>query len=97
MANPATDQAPQRRRHRGRKSTMTGAEFSRQRDSLDLSVADLAALLDCREQTIRNIEQGGEKAPRPGRQLVRLLKVLCDVRGRAVVEAIVREERLASP
>jgi transcriptional regulator with XRE-family HTH domain len=52
---------------------MTGREFQERRRRLGLSVEDLAALLDSSVQSIRNIEAGGQ---RPGRPLVRLLKLL---------------------
>lgn len=58
-----------------RASPMDGTQIKDLRQALDLSVQDLARLLDCREQTIRNLESP-QAAKHPSRQMALLLHLL---------------------
>lgn len=80
------------RRHR--QSTMTSDEFRRLRLEANLSIARLAWLLDCKEQTLRNIEQGGQ---RPGKQMAHHLRLLSFPSVRQIAELLRRETGVTEP
>lgn len=67
------------------KATMTGAQFQALRVRLGLTVRALARLLDCSEQTIRNIESPRNNQP-PGRQTQRMMQWLAHPGIRAYIE-----------
>jgi DNA-binding transcriptional regulator YiaG len=78
----------------GRTSPMTEAEVKAIRTQLGLSARELAWLLDCQEQTIRNLESTGQHRRHPSRQMALLLHLLRypDVRERLETLARQRQE-----
>lgn len=74
-----------------RAGQLTGAEFRAIREQqLQVSPAELARLMNCKTQTIWNIEGAGGK--QASRLMVRLLYLLCDAEVRARAHALAAHE-----
>jgi DNA-binding transcriptional regulator YiaG len=81
-------------RRKPRSGTLSGSAFRALRHQLQLSVQDLALLLGCNEQSIRNIESQRDSGMYPSYQIMLLMRVLQDPHGQAILREAARE-RLA--
>ena len=75
-----------------RKSYMSPAEFKALRESTGLSYRAMSYLLDCGEQSIRNMEHAGKKPKAIGKQMALLITLIAHPTVRMLLPEIFRNK-----